>query len=706
MNVAAFFQNKIIAEGILNLALQSMVVLFLGTVLVKLVKSKSAPFRSALLLMIMTAGLLLPLLTFAARSLQIASIKTSLPAAWTAGAQAPPFVEIGAEPSTIPGNLAANETGPRTETRRSTTGSFLSMFSPLTPGRVVNILGIIWIGGFLFQLLRILFQNLSLSRFRRALLEVEDQHILGIKKRVLSKFPGMSMPGLYLSPAVSSPIALGIRRPIIVVPFHLYHTLSEREWKSILFHEMSHLYHKDQVVLLLQRLVLAVYWWNPLVYVISRDFSRAREEVSDNYAIREDSPGRYAGCLISLAEKSSLVSRLPAAIGMATPFILLEDRIKQILSKERIMKQKLSRSISVMFLTGAFLLPAILINHNYVFAEGDKIVPLPGVEYAVASAVADDELYISEKNKVLVYSLETFKLKSEIKIEGPVKPFSNYIIQNSRAYPFHWFTTGKEFIPRKVTWYADPYRMFDVIPMTKNSFLGLKKQTAGLWTVCLLNSKFETIKEIYKAPADISVVLKNNKVYSGPFGYDQFKMQKHNFRYDQFKMLKHYMGVYYYDNKIFIADSMKGFFIDVYKPDGTHLYSIKKDIKKIKVTDTFKQKVENYVKTKDPQIWKIIEKYAVYYDYFPHFNSITFDDNKIYVTTFKEKGGKHEIIVLDLKGNILKKVFVPFKSFRLFTDIPPLSIPTLNYGLKDNRLYQVLPKPSGDGYELHVTAIK
>jgi hypothetical protein len=341
-----------------------------------------------------------------------------------------------------------------------------------------------------------------------------------------------------------------------------------------------------------------------------------------------------------------------------------------------------------MFLTGAFLLPAILINHNYVFAEGDKVVPLPEVKYAIASAVADDELYISEENKVLVYSLETFKLKSEIKIQDCVKPFSNYIIQNTRAVAFHWFTTDKEFIPRKVTWYDRRYRMFDVIPMTKNSFLGLKKQTIGLWRVCLLNSKFETVKEFYKTPADTSLVI-NNKVDTG-----------------QFKMLKHYMGVYYYDNKIFIANSKKGFFIDVYKPDGTHLYSIKKDIKKIKVTDAFKQKVENYVKTKDPQLWKIIEKYAVYYDYFPHFNSITFSDNKIYVTTFKEKGGKHEIIVLDLKGNILKKVFVPFKSFRLFTEIPPHSIPTLNYGLKDNRLYEVVPNPSGDGFELHVTDIK
>ena len=669
------------------MAFQSMVVLFLGIVLVKLVKSKSAPLRSGLLLMIMTAGLLLPLFNSTARSLQIAPIKISLPAAWTADAQVPPFVEIGAEPSTIPGKPAANETGPRTGTRRSTTGSFFSMFSPLTPGRVVNILGIIWLGGFLFQLLRILFQNLSLKRFRRALLEVEDQHILGIKKQVLSKFPGMSMPGLYLSPAVSSPIALGIRRPIIVVPFHLYHTLSEMEWKSILFHEMSHLYHKDQAVLLLQRLVLALYWWNPLVYMISRDFSRAREEVSDNYAIQEDSPGRYAGCLISLAEKTSLVSRLPAAIGMATPFILLEDRIKQILSKERIMKHKLSRSISIMFLTGAFLLPAILINHNYVFAEGDKVIPLPEVKYPVASAVAGDELYISEKNRVLVYSLETFKLKSEIKTQDWVKPFSNYIIQNSRAVPFHWFTTDKEFIPRKINWWEAPYRMFDVIPMTKNSFLGLKKP-GGLWRVCLLNSKFETVKEIYKTGGDVNMII-NDEVFNG-----------------QYKMLKHYVGVYYYDNKIFIADSSKGFFIDVYKPDGTHLYSIKKEIKRIKVTDAFKQKVENYIKTQKPQDWKIIEKYAVYYDYFPHFNSITFGDNKIYVTTFKEKGGKHEMIILDLKGNILKKVFIPFKSFRLFTEIPPHSIPTLNYGLKDNRLYEVLPKPSGDGFELHVTAIK
>ena len=115
------------------------------------------------------------------------------------------------------------------------------------------------------------------------------------------------------------------------------------------------------------------------------------------------------------------------------------------------MKRKLSKAISVLFLTGAFLLPAILINHNYVFARGDRVVPLPAVKHAVASAVAGDELYISEKNKVLVYSLETFKLKREIKTRDWVKPFSNYIIQNSRAYPFHWFTTDKEFTHYKKT---------------------------------------------------------------------------------------------------------------------------------------------------------------------------------------------------------------------------------------------------------------
>ena len=89
---------------------------------------------------------------------------------------------------------------------------------------------------------------------------------------------------------------------------------------------------------LFKRLVLAANWWNPLIYIISAEHSDAREEISDNYALSVLKPDVYSGCLVDLAEKTCLISSLPATVGMAGRGSSLENRVKKILSKQREMK--------------------------------------------------------------------------------------------------------------------------------------------------------------------------------------------------------------------------------------------------------------------------------------------------------------------------------------------------------------------------------
>ena len=48
----------------------------------------------------------------------------------------------------------------------------------------------------------------------------------------------------------------------------------------------------------------------------------------------------YSECLVNLAERVCLISNLPATAGMAGKYISLEQRIKNILSKERKMNTK------------------------------------------------------------------------------------------------------------------------------------------------------------------------------------------------------------------------------------------------------------------------------------------------------------------------------------------------------------------------------
>ena len=75
-------------------------------------------------------------------------------------------------------------------------------------------------------------------------------------------------------------MAMGFINPVVVIPEKVFSTLSKNEMKSILLHEISHIYHHDQFADIIKRAVLALHWWNPLVYLINRYHGQAVNDYS------------------------------------------------------------------------------------------------------------------------------------------------------------------------------------------------------------------------------------------------------------------------------------------------------------------------------------------------------------------------------------------------------------------------------------------
>ena len=185
--------------------------------------------------------------------------------------------------------------------------------------------------------------------------EVKDDRISAILKEIKHSFQQIRRNPMFR--LLTSPISMGIQTPVIILPAGLYRSIGDKELRAILLHELAHIYHYDHMLGLLQRLVKALYWWNPFVYGLCNSLSVAREEVSDNYAISGmESATSYARLLVSLVEKTSLISRMPCTAGMATPYESLETRIRNIVSKERDMRVKTTRgAISAIALAAIFL---------------------------------------------------------------------------------------------------------------------------------------------------------------------------------------------------------------------------------------------------------------------------------------------------------------------------------------------------------------
>ena len=176
---------------------------------------------------------------------------------------------------------------------------------------------------------------------------------------------------VFVSQKAPYPMALGVFKPIILIPERLLHKWHDNLIRGILLHELSHIHHRDLVTGILQRLVMALNWWNPLAYVLSTSYSRAREEISDNHVLLQNDSKEYAECLINLVEKTTLWKRLSVSVGLASPHIPLRNRVKHILSKERIMDTNLKKSTITVMVAAAILFVLGIAGSRLIFATAE-----------------------------------------------------------------------------------------------------------------------------------------------------------------------------------------------------------------------------------------------------------------------------------------------------------------------------------------------
>jgi beta-lactamase regulating signal transducer with metallopeptidase domain len=121
--------------------------------------------------------------------------------------------------------------------------------------------------------------------------------------------PGKATPRLIASDEVASPISWGLLRPVILLdPASVERTeLAD----AVLAHEMAHVARRDWLALVLARAAVALFWFNPLVWLLEREVAQHCEEAADSHALEQVEAVRYAQTLVTCAQRCSR-SRVPA----------------------------------------------------------------------------------------------------------------------------------------------------------------------------------------------------------------------------------------------------------------------------------------------------------------------------------------------------------------------------------------------------------
>lgn len=130
---------------------------------------------------------------------------------------------------------------------------------------------------------------------------------------------------VYQSEFVASPFILGLFRPHIYVPYGL----EGQALAYVLAHERAHLRYGDHLVKLLAFAVLAVHWFNPLVWLAFFLMSRDMEMRCDEAVLAQNgySTKAYSETLLSFAVKG----RFPAPVPLAFGETAVKGRIKNAL---------------------------------------------------------------------------------------------------------------------------------------------------------------------------------------------------------------------------------------------------------------------------------------------------------------------------------------------------------------------------------------
>jgi beta-lactamase regulating signal transducer with metallopeptidase domain len=159
---------------------------------------------------------------------------------------------------------------------------------------------------------------------------------------------------LLVSSELGSPVSWGVLRPIILLNEEA--VSSEAEAEAIIAHELAHVARMDWAKLLVARAATALFWFNPLVWLLSRQCHQLREEAADDAVLLSDVPSTdYAALLVGAARHDSRALLL-AANGVAPSRSSLGRRVM------RVLDSRLDRTPARIAWAGACTLGALTIS--------------------------------------------------------------------------------------------------------------------------------------------------------------------------------------------------------------------------------------------------------------------------------------------------------------------------------------------------------
>ncbi len=227
-------------------------------------------------------------------------------------------------------------------------------------GLIVVPLIWIWLAGAFLHLIRLFLSCVRLSRILQSAKPNSNAQLqVAFDRACTTVGCSRRRPKLVTSNAIAGPIAAGVLNRKVVLPESLVLQVDPNLLMDVMVHEVAHIVRHDQIVILLQSIISAFFWPNPLVRKLNCELARAREEVCDNFVLAGTEASTYCRTLLSLAQLLQDSVATPSSVGFFTSRWKLEHRIAGLLDDRRKRTTSMNKS-EWLFVTATFGMLAAL----------------------------------------------------------------------------------------------------------------------------------------------------------------------------------------------------------------------------------------------------------------------------------------------------------------------------------------------------------
>ena len=163
----------------------------------------------------------------------------------------------------------------------------------------------IWVIGSMVQLLRMVIFQQRILRIR-SIVKV-DTSLETMIHRLSTLLKLKQIPQIVCIPELSTPVALGWRKPIIGIPMNFTCQFTEPQQRVVLLHELAHIKAQDPLWHLISNLITAISWWHPVSWWMQRRTDHASEIAADEASqLLDEGATTLAECLVMLGNSNSL----------------------------------------------------------------------------------------------------------------------------------------------------------------------------------------------------------------------------------------------------------------------------------------------------------------------------------------------------------------------------------------------------------------